>query len=255
MRHRSKRVIVAEQDKVFAKCAWRLIPFMMLLYVVSFIDPDERRFRRADDEQGPRVLALGLWSRRRFVLHHVQPVPGSSHHSPQAPWRPAGDLLDHARVGAARGGNAFVRGMHSFFALRLLLGVAEAGFFPGMIFYLTLWFPQAYRGRFSGTFATGHPARGNHWWAALRSPLGMDGVSGMHGWQWMFLLEGLPATVLAFAVLKFLPDGPMQATWLDDAEKSIIVASLTPETVIRDRGLWRALADARVWALGSRGVL
>jgi ACS family tartrate transporter-like MFS transporter len=81
----------------------------------------------------------------------------------------------------------------------------------------------------------------------------MNGVAGLHGWQWMFLVEGLPASLLAFAVLKFLPDGPTQATWLNDAEKNIIATSLTPEVVIQDRGPWLFLTDPRVWVLGLAG--
>lgn len=138
-----------------------------------------------------------------------------------------------------------MRGAQEFYVLRLLLGIAEAGFFPGMIFYLTLWFPQSFRGRFSGTFSAGIP---------LSSVLlGMDGIAGMHGWQWMFLIEGLPATLLAFAVLKYLPDGPAHASWLDESEKRLIAASLAPEAAIQDKGAWRVLTDSRAWLLGLAG--
>jgi ACS family tartrate transporter-like MFS transporter len=244
---------VAEQGKVFAKCAWRLIPFMMLLYVVSFIDRTNVGFAaltmNKDLAFTPSVFGLGAGL--FFITYNLCQVPATI-------------LL--RRFGARRvifcimlvwgllaASNAFVRGAQSFFALRLLLGVAEAGFFPGMIFYLTLWFPQAYRGRFSGTFSAGIPLSGIIGGPLSGMILGMDGVAGMHGWQWMFLIEGLPAILLAFAVLKFLPDGPRQATWLNNAEKSIIAASLTPETVIQDRRPWLFLADSRVWALGIVG--
>ena len=244
---------VAEQGKVFAKCAWRLIPFMMLLYVVSFIDRTNVGFAaltmNKDLAFSPSVFGLGAGL--FFITYNLCQVPVTILLRRHGARRVIFWIM--LVWGLLAASNAFVRGTHSFFALRLLLGVAEAGFFPGMIFYLTLWFPQAYRGRFSGTFATGIPLAGVIGGPLSGLLLGMDGVSGMHGWQWMFLLEGLPATVLAFAVLRFLPDGPMQATWLDDAEKHIIAASLTPETVIRDRGLSGALADARVWALGIAG--
>jgi ACS family tartrate transporter-like MFS transporter len=244
---------VAEPGKVFAKCAWRLIPFMMLLYVVSFIDRTNVGFAaltmNRDLAFSPSVFGLGAGL--FFITYNLCQVPATI-------------LLK--RFGARRvifcimlvwgllaASNAFVRGIQSFFALRLLLGVAEAGFFPGMIFYLTLWFPQAYRGRFSGTFSTGVPLAGVIGGPLSGIILGMDGLAGMHGWQWMFLLEGLPAALLAFAVLKFLPDGPAQATWLSDTEKSIIATSLTPETVIQERGSWLILADSRVWVLSIAG--
>ena len=244
---------MAEQGKVFAKCAWRLIPFMMLLYVVSFIDRTNVGFAALtmNKDLGFSPSVFGLGAGLFFITYNLCQVPVTillRRHGARRVifWI----MLVWGLLAAC---NAFVRGTHSFFALRLLLGVAEAGFFPGMIFYLTLWFPQAYRGRFSGTFATGIPLAGVIGGPLSGLILGMDGVSGMHGWQWMFLLEGLPATVLAFAVLRFLPDGPMQASWLDDAEKCTIAASLAPETAIQDRGFWRALSDARVWALGIAG--
>ena len=244
---------MAEQGKVFAKCAWRLIPFMMLLYVVSFIDRTNVGFAALTMNQdlGFSPSVFGLGAGLFFITYNLCQVPVTillRRHGARRVifWI----MLVWGLLAAA---NAFVRGVHSFFALRLLLGVAEAGFFPGMIFYLTLWFPQAYRGRFSGTFATGIPLAGVIGGPLSGLILGMDGVSGIHGWQWMFLLEGLPATVLAFAVLRFLPDGPMQASWLDNAEKRTIAASLAPETATQDRGFWRALSDARVWVLGIAG--
>ena len=244
---------MADQDKVFAKCAWRLIPFMMLLYVVSFIDRTNVGFAaltmNEDLAFSPSVFGLGAGL--FFITYNLCQVPATM-------------LL--RRFGARRvifcimfvwgllaASNAFVRGTHSFFALRLLLGVAEAGFFPGMIFYLTLWFPQGYRGRFSGAFSTGIPLAGIIGGPLSGIILDMDGVDGMHGWQWMFLIEGLPATLLAFAVLRFLPDGPAQASWLNDAEKNIIATNLAPETNIQDRGPWHTLKDSRVWALGIAG--
>ena len=122
--------------------------------------------------------------------------------------------------------NAFVQGPTAFYILRFLLGVAEAGFFPGMIFYLTLWFPQAYRGRFTARFCGGIPLAGIIGGPLSGLILGMDGVAGLHGWQWLFLMEGLPACLLAFAALKFLPDGPASAPWLSGAEKNIIASRL-----------------------------
>ena len=146
--------------------------------------------------------------------------------------------------------NAFVQGPTSFYALRFLLGVAEAGLFPGMIFYLTLWFPQAYRARFTASFYVAIPLAGIIGGPLSGLILGMDGVGDLHGWQWLFLIEGTPALVLAFAVLKFLPDGPADASWLTGAEKKTIAARHAAEDSTEHRDLWRALRDPRVLALG-----
>ena len=244
---------MTEQGNVFAKCAWRLIPFMMLLYVVSFIDRTNVGFAaltmNEDLAFSPSVFGLGAGL--FFITYNVFQVPATILVRHFGARRAIFCIMLAWGLLAAL--NTFVRGPQSFFALRLLLGVAEAGFFPGMIFYLSLWFPQAYRGRFSGVFTAAIPLAGIIGGPLSGLILGMDGVAGLHGWQWMFLLEGLPATLLAFAVLRFLPDGPTKAAWLNDSEKSVVVTSLVPEAVIQDRGIWRTLTDSRVWALGFAG--
>jgi MFS transporter, ACS family, tartrate transporter len=244
---------VSEQDQVFAKCAWRLIPLMMLLFVVSFIDRTNVGFAaltmNRDLGISPTVFGFGAGI---FFLGYI-------------PFQiPATVLLQ--RVGARRvvfaimviwglvsASNAFVQGPQSFYVLRFLLGVAEAGFTPSMIFYLTLWFPQAYRGRFTATFCGAIPLAGIIGGPLSGVILEMDGIAGLHGWQWLFLIQGLPAVLLAFVVLKNLPDGPAQATWLSDAEKKRIAASLRTGVLIEDRSLWQALRDPRLLSLGLAG--
>ena len=223
---------------------------MMLLYVVNFIDRSNVGFAaltmNRDLGFSPSVFGLGSGIFfLGYVLFHV----------------PATLLLE--RVGARRmifcimavwglisASNAFVRGPQSFYVLRFFLGVAEAGFFPGMIFYLTLWFPNAYRGRYSAIFSSAIPLAGIIGGPLSGVILGMDGVAGLHGWQWLFLLQGLPASLLAFSVLKFLPDRPVHARWLDDVEKDSIAASLAASTFPDDQNLWKTLRDPRVLALG-----
>src|SRR4030095_9469239 len=121
--------------------------------------------------------------------------------------------------GALSAATAFVQSPAQFYVARFLLGIAEAGFFPGMIFYLTLWFPHSYRARFIAGFMAAIPLS-----TIIGAPLStfileLDGMAGLRGWQWLFLIEGLPACILAFFVPKVLPDGPRQARWLDDSEK------------------------------------
>jgi ACS family tartrate transporter-like MFS transporter len=139
--------------------------------------------------------------------------------------------------------------------LRFLLGIAEAGFFPGMIFYLTLWFPKHQRALFTAAFTCAIPLSG-----IIGGPVSSvvlqqtDGILGLHGWQWLFVIEGLPACVLAFAVLKLLPDGPAQATWLSEREKTAIAAGLANENAAVKSDLSTALRDPRVLAIALAGL-
>ncbi|MNM11476.1 putative tartrate transporter [compost metagenome] len=147
---------------------------------------------------------------------------------------------------------AFVQGETSFYVMRLLLGVAEAGLFPGVMLYLTYWFDREQRARATGYFLLGVCLAN-----ILSGPLGgalleMDGVLGWHGWQWLFVLEGLPAVALAYVVWKKLPDGPASAPWLSAAEAEDIERRLAAERaaapqqsklgqMFRDRQIWLAI--------------
>jgi ACS family tartrate transporter-like MFS transporter len=242
------------EKQIFAKCAWRLIPFMGLLYLINFLDRLNVGFAaltmNKDLDFSPSVFGFGAGA--LFVGYLLFQVPGSV-------------ILE--RFGARRGifcimaawglfsaGSAFVQGAASFYVLRFLLGVAEAGFFPGMIIYLTLWFPKEYRVRYAASFVSAISYSG-----IVGGPLSglilstTNGVAGLHGWQWLFLLEGLPAFFLAFAVLKLLPDGPADAAWLNAAEKGTIAARLEAETSTGERDLLRALRDPRVLVLALAG--
>jgi len=238
-----------EQHRIFTRCARRLIPFMVLLYVVNFVDRVNVGFAaltmNKDLGFSPAVYGFGAGIFFfGYFLFHV----------------PANAIL--LRVGARRwvfcilvvwgalsASCAFVQGPLSFYSLRFLLGVAEAGFYPGMLFYLTYWFPQAYRARFTASFIIGIPLAFIVGGPLSGIILGMDGVLGLHGWQWLFLLEGAPAMVLAFAVLRLLPDGPRDASWLTSAEKEIILAQLASEGTARQQEFWPALRDPRVLLL------
>jgi MFS family permease len=156
--------------------------------------------------------------------------------------------------GIISGAQAFVTGELSFNIVRLLLGVAEAGFFPGIIFYLTLWFPTAYRAQIVGWFMFAIPIS-----TVIGAPisglvLGLEGVGGLHGWQWMFLLEAVPALIMTFAVLYYLTDRPKDARWLEPREREWLQSRLDLEQRERERILdmsWlRSMMDWRVIALG-----
>jgi ACS family tartrate transporter-like MFS transporter len=224
-----------------------------LLYVVSFIDRSNVGFAaltmNRDLGFSPAVFGLGAGV---FFLGYVTfQIPTAV-------------LL--ARAGARRvifcvmlvwglvsASNAFIRDAHSFFLLRFLLGVAEGGFTPSMIFYLTLWFPQAYRGRLIATFCSAIPIAGIISGPLSGLILGMEGIAELHGWQWLFLIQGLPAVLLAFLVFAILPDNPSQAGWLNDAERNLIAESLAVGTPPPVRSVGQALCDPRLVLLGLAG--
>jgi ACS family tartrate transporter-like MFS transporter len=242
------------EDRVFAKCAWRLIPFMVVLYVVNFLDRVNVGFAALtmNKDLGFSPAVYGVGAGLFFAGYALCQVPAN---------------LILKRVGARRWiflilavwgvlsiSNAAIRGPVSFYTLRFLLGVAEAGFFPGMIFYLTLWFPRSYRARFTATFMTAVPLANIIGAPVSSLILEMNGARELAGWQWLFLLEGLPACVLAFAVLKLLPDGPGDAAWLSPPERQAIAARLAAEDTTTHHSFVRALRDPRVLALCPVGL-
>src|SRR6185369_12964166 len=145
----------------------------------------------------------------------------------------------------------FISGDVSFFVTRFLLGVAEAGFFPGVIYYLTLWFPAQYRGRIFGLFLIISPLNNT-----IAAPLAglilkfFDGTLGFPGWRWLFIVEGLPSVVLGFVTLKAVIDGPQKAGWLSDAEKKHLAETLAREAAARTDtkhlSIWQTLGNAKV---------
>src|SRR6516162_156974 len=221
---------------VTSKVAWRLLPFLFLLYVVNILDRVNVGFARlqmlGDLGLGEEVYALGAGI--FYVGYLAFEVPSN---------------LILSRVGARRWlarimvswglitcAMMAVTGPWGFYILRVLLGVAEAGFFPGVILYLTYWFPARQRARAVAFFMAASPLTG-----AVGSPLSgaimqyLDSVGGLRGWQWLFLLEGAPAVLLGFVVLRYLTDRPEQADWLTPDERGWLAAQLGEEEKRRAR--------------------
>jgi MFS transporter, ACS family, tartrate transporter len=241
---------MTDQERVFAKCGWRLIPFIVLLYVINYLDRVNVGFASLTMNQdlGISPTAYGLSGSLLFLGYMMFQVPA---------------VLTLERFGARRtvffillvwgaisACNALVQGEASLYLLRFLLGVAEAGFFPGMVFYLTLWFPTTYRARVNAYFYSGIPLA-----FVIGGPLSslilqMDGIASLRGWQWLFIIEGLPACFLAFAALRLLPDGPREAKWLTAEEQAIVTTRVSADDKAEQRSLWSALLDLRVIALG-----
>ncbi|MDF1503387.1 MFS transporter [Roseisolibacter sp. H3M3-2] len=237
-----------------AKVRRRLIPFMFVLYVVSYLDRINVGFAALQMNEDLRFspAVYGLGAGIFFLGYCLLEVPSN---------------LILARVGARRwiarimivwgivsAAMMFVRTPTSFYVLRFLLGAAEAGFFPGMILYLTYWFPAAERARAVALFMTSTAMAGVVGGPLSGALLTLDGAAGLAGWQWLFLVEGIPAVLLGLVVLRYLPDGPHEARWLDDGERAWLVARLEAEraaTEARRRfTLGEALTDGRVLGLG-----
>ena len=240
-------------ENIFTRIAWRIIPFMGLLYVVNFLDRVNVGFAALtmNHDLGLGAEAFGVGAGIFFLGYFFFEVPSN------VILEKVGARLWMFRImftwGLVSMAMAFARGPWSFYGLRFLLGVAEAGFFPGMMLYLTYWFPQSQRAKYNSLFFAAIPLS-----SALGSPLsgyilGFDGFQGLRGWQWLFLLEGLPSCALAFAVLFVLPDKPARAKFLTDAEKQFVATTLAREAT-SPASLWAGLSDRRVWILAVTDI-
>src|SRR5579864_3807146 len=209
-------------DRIFAKCALRLLPLITAAFIVNFLDRTNVGFAALtmNRDLGFTPTVYGLGAGIFFVSYSLFQVPANLalHRIGARRWISC--IL--ALWGAAAAATALTRGPISFYVLRFLLGMAEAGFFPGIILYLTFWFPKEFLGRFTAMFMAGNVLS-----FVIGGPLAslilrLDGVAGMHAWQWLFVIEGVPACIIAVAVLTVLPDGPGDAPWLNDNERRLV---------------------------------
>jgi ACS family tartrate transporter-like MFS transporter len=237
----------------FSKVRRRLIPFLFLLYIVAYLDRINVSFAalQMNEALGFSPAVYGLGAGIFFISYVLFEVPSNLilHRVGVRPWI--------ARImitwGIASSAMMFVQGTTSFYVLRFLLGAAEAGFFPGIILYLTRWFPAEERARAIALFMTATALAGVFGGPISGMLLALDGVGGLGGWQWLFLLEGLPAVILGGAVLAWLPEGPADAKWLEPDERAAIISRLEAEersTAASAHGAFgQALRSGRLWAL------
>ncbi|HWY66533.1 MAG TPA: MFS transporter [Rhizomicrobium sp.] len=237
---------MAQLSSILPKLHLRLMPTLLMMYVLAFLDRANVGFAKTglamDVGIGDAAFAFG--ASIFFVGYAVLEVPSNLilHKVGARRWM-ARIMITWGLVSAA---NAFVQSPASFYGVRFLLGIAEAGFFPGVIYYLTYWYPTSARARSVGLFYYGAPLA-----LSLGGPLSGQLVAhdafGLHGWQIMFLIEGVMASIGGIAVLFLLKDRPEQAPWLDAEEKAVLHAALTEDEGGREHpGVLRTLRDSRI---------
>ena len=242
-----------EPGSVYAHCAWRLIPFLGLLYLANYLDRVNAGFAALtmNRDLGFSYAVFGFGGGIFFAGYLLFQIPANAILLRLGARRWIFLLLTiWGTISAATG---LIHNAGEFYVLRFLLGLAEAGLFPGMMFYLGLWFPQSYRVRFAAMFVCAIPLSGIVGGPLSAAILEMNGIAGLHGWQWLFLLEGLPALLLGLLVLKFLPDNPAEADWLNEHEKSVIASRLGREAIIGKQTLADALRDPKIIVLSLAG--
>jgi ACS family tartrate transporter-like MFS transporter len=242
----------ALERSTMRKAYIRLLPYCFLLYILCYIDRINVSFAALtmNKDLGLTAYVYGLAAGAFFWGYCLLEVPSNIilEKVGARPWI-ARIMITWGLCSAA---TAFATGPWSFFAIRVLIGVAEAGLFPGLLLYFHRWFPQRHRGRVVGWFLTGLPLA-----TAIGGPLStallqLDGVLGLHGWQWVFLGEGLPTSLIGVTVLFYLTERPSRAKWLTDAEKAWLEAELASEKqqveAVRAHSIFSAMANPRVLA-------
>lgn len=237
-------------ESALRKVRWRLIPFLFLLYIIAYLDRVNVGFAALDMNRdlGFSAAIYGLGSGIFFLSYTLLEVPSN------LMLARVGARLWIARImltwGVLSSAMIFVNSPSRFYVTRFLLGAAEAGFFPGIILYLTQWFPQRERARAVGLFMTATAMAGVIGAPISSALLRLEGVWALHGWQWLFLIEGIPAIVMAPVVLAFMTERPAQAKWLSAEERAWLVAEMEAEqtqssqAIVTLRG---ALGSARLW--------
>ena len=239
--------------RTILKVSWQLLPLIVAAYLVAYIDRTNIAFAALTMNKDLALSAyIYGWGAGIFFLGYALfEVPSN------VVLARVGARLWIARImitwGIISGLMAATSGPASFLTLRFLLGVAEAGFFPGIIFYLSTWFPAAYRGRVISALFLAQPVSNALASILSGAILEMDGTLGLKGWQWVFIIESIPAVVLAFVVLNRMTDRPAQAGWLNADEREWLESELLAERrEVESRGtlsLWQALTDRRVMIL------
>ena len=241
------------EKRTLRKITWRIVPFIMILYLIAYIDRVNIGFAAITmkEDLGFTASILGFGAGIFFLGYFLFEVPSN------IILHKVGARIWIARVmvtwGIIAGGMAFVESSTSFYVMRFLLGVAEAGFFPGIILYLSYWFPARNRAGVIALFMAAAPIA-----TAIGSPISaalleMHGIMGLAGWQWMFLIEAIPAVILGVVVFFYMTDRPEKAAWLKPDEREWLVKTMQAEDANKGgqqhHSNLRGLANPRVLAL------
>jgi len=249
----------SEVDATFRKVAWRIVPILMLAYVLAFIDRGNVGFAKLQfmGDLHFSEATFGLGGGLFYLGYSVFEIPSN---------------LWLARIGArttllrimvcwglCSAALAFMTAPSHYYILRFLLGAAEAGLFPGVLFYLTTWIPPSRRGQFTALFMSAIAISG-----VVSGPLSgailgaTDGLLGLKGWQWLFLIEGLPSALTGVLAYRVLADSPEKAKWLSPRQLEIITAELRSEANNgrgqRPHNFGAALRDRRLYALAGMSI-
>ncbi len=241
------------------KAFWRILPLILVAYLFAFMDRVNVSFAAAamNEDLAFSATVYGLGGGLFFLGYALFEIPSN---------------LMLVRFGARKwiarimitwgllsAGMMFVQTPMQFYVLRFLLGVAEAGFYPGVIFYFAGWFPPCHRGRAVSRFYIAAPLASVAMGAMSGWLLGLDGNAGLHGWQWLFLVQGLPTVLFGLVVLRYLPDSPASVTWLSQPEKDWIHTELAREQARIGEpvghNVLAAFRHPRVLLLGAIGFL
>jgi ACS family tartrate transporter-like MFS transporter len=240
-----------ERPDIIAKAAWRILPILMICYFAAFLDRVNIGFAALtmNKDLGFSASAFGFGAGIFFLGYVLCELPSN------LMLVRFGARIWIARIlitwGILSAATAFVWNPTSFYVVRVLLGAAEAGFFPGMIFYMTLWFPREYRARMFATFNVAVPLS-----SVIGAPVSgliiehLNGWHGMAGWQWMFIIEAMPAVIMGIVVVLALPENPRTAKFLTEPERHWLSTRLDAERATQEKAgrftIGRALTDGRV---------
>ncbi len=251
-----------ELDLVYRKIIRRIVPFLILGYIAAYLDRSNIGFARVQmlGDLGFTELVYGLGAGLFYLGYSAFEIPSN------LLLKKIGARITFARImilwGTISMCFAFITNANQFSVLRFLLGAAEAGFFPGVLLYITFWVPTNRRARIPAMFMSAIVLSG-----LIGGPIsglimgGMEGVAGMRGWQWLFIVEGFPSIVLGILALLWLADSPAKAKWLSEREKKLVLndlalddANRTKTGVKLNQNLLDTLKDKRIYILGFMSV-
>ncbi len=239
----------AFEEATYRKVAWRLIPLLLICYIVAYLDRVNVGFAKLQmlEQLGFSETVYGLGAGIFFIGYFLFEVPSNIilHKVGARMW--IGRIM--ITWGILSAAMMFVTSPTMFYVMRFFLGVAEAGFFPGIILYLTYWYPSHRRGRMTAMFMTGIAGAG-----VIGGPLSgaimkfADGAMGWSGWQWMFLLEGIPSVLLGVIVIVMLQDRIAEATWLTADERDLLIRNIAADGEHKEEeSVLKVMASGRVW--------